>query len=97
MQSSIYKIIEIVGTSHKSIDDAIKAAVEHAQKTVSHLEWFKVVETRGAITNQKLDQFQVVLKVGFKIESQSDAQTKLEYDATKDYEQQINPAVVNLG
>jgi flavin-binding protein dodecin len=63
-----YKKIEIVGTSPVSFSEAVKAAIVEASRTVHHMDWFEVVEQRGAIRDNKATEFQVVLKVGFKIE-----------------------------
>ncbi len=63
-----YKLVEIVGTSSKSFYDAVKNAVEEAAKTIRHMDWFEVVEQRGRIVDGKVEEFQVTLKVGFKIE-----------------------------
>jgi hypothetical protein len=63
-----YKLLELVGTSKKSFAEAVKAAVEEANKTVRHLDWFEVVSQRGRIADGKVDEFQVTIKVGFKIE-----------------------------
>jgi len=63
-----YKITELVGTSPVSFAEAVKAAVAEAAKTVHHMDWFEVVEERGKITDGKVQEFQVTLKVGFKIE-----------------------------
>jgi len=63
-----YKKVEIVGSSKKSIDDAIKNAIKHASRSINLLEWFEVVETRGHIIDGEVDHFQVVLKLGFRIE-----------------------------
>ena len=63
-----YKLIEIVGTSPISFAEAVKAAVAEASKTIRHLDWFEVVEQRGSIAEGKVQDFQVTLKVGFKIE-----------------------------
>jgi len=64
----IYKITELVGTSPTSFAEAVKAAVTEAAKTVRHMEWFEVVEERGRIADGKVQEFQVILKVGFKVE-----------------------------
>ncbi len=64
----IYKKTEIVGTSPKSFAEAVKAAVEEAGKTLRHMDWFEVVEQRGAIADGKVKEFQVTIKVGFKLE-----------------------------
>ncbi len=68
MPHRVYKVVEIVGTSPNSTDEAIRNAIEKASKTLSHLDWFEVVETRGQIADGKLAHFQVVLKVGFRLE-----------------------------
>lgn len=68
MPEHVYKIIEIVGSSTISSDDAIRNAVEKAGKTVRHLNWFQVIETRGHVEDGKVAHFQVVLKVGFRLE-----------------------------
>lgn len=68
MDEHIYRVIEIVGSSEKSIDDAIHMAIERASKTLRELRWFEVVETRGHIDNGKVSHFQVTLKVGFTLD-----------------------------
>jgi hypothetical protein len=66
--SGTYKVVEIVGTSPTSFAEAVKAAVTDASKTLRHLDWFEVVEQRGRIAEGKVEEFQVTVKVGFKIE-----------------------------
>ncbi|HWP01382.1 MAG TPA: dodecin [Methylococcus sp.] len=68
MPDHVYKVIEIVGSSTVSSDDAIRKAVEKAAQSLRHLNWFEVVETRGHIADGKVAHFQVILKVGFRIE-----------------------------
>jgi flavin-binding protein dodecin len=63
-----YKKIEIVGTSQVSFSEAVKSAVAEASHTVRHMDWFEVIEQRGHIKDDKVTEFQVVLKVGFKID-----------------------------
>jgi flavin-binding protein dodecin len=63
-----YKTIEIVGTSPMSFAEAVKSAVADAAATVRHMDWFEVVEERGRIVDGKVAEFQVTVKVGFKIE-----------------------------
>jgi flavin-binding protein dodecin len=65
----VYRVIEIVGTSEESIDDAIRSAVARAEKTLRHLRWFEVVRTSGHIANGEVEHFQVTLKVGFNLEA----------------------------
>jgi flavin-binding protein dodecin len=66
--SGTYKVIELVGTSSVSFAEAAKSAVAEASKTVRHMDWFEVVNERGNILEGKVAEFQVTLKVGFKIE-----------------------------
>ncbi len=63
-----YKKIEIVGSSKTSIEDAIRNAIAECSKSLNHLDWFEVVETRGHIVGGEVGHFQVTLKVGFRIE-----------------------------
>ncbi len=63
-----YKKIEIVGTSPVSFSEAVKAAISDASKTVRQIAWFEVAEQRGSVKGDKVTEYQVVLKVGFKIE-----------------------------
>lgn len=64
----VYKLIELTGTSTDSIEDAIKRAIRRAARTLKHLSWFEVVETRGSIDAGRVHRWQVTLKVGFLIE-----------------------------
>lgn len=68
MDEHVYRVIQIVGSSEKSIDDAIRTAIGRASKTLRELRWFEVVETRGHIENGKVHHFQVTLKLGFTLE-----------------------------
>jgi flavin-binding protein dodecin len=63
-----YKVVELVGTSPTSFAEATQAAIAEASKTLRHMDWFEVVQERGRIVNGKVEEFQVALKVGFKIE-----------------------------
>jgi len=63
-----YKKSELVGTSVVSFSDAVKNAVEEASKTVRHIDWFEVIEQRGNVKDGKVVEYQVVLKIGFKID-----------------------------
>lgn len=68
MSAHTYKLIELVGSSPNSSDEAIRNAIEKASLTVKHLDWFEVIQTRGHIVDGKVAHFQVVLKAGFRIE-----------------------------
>ena len=63
-----YKKSELVGTSTVSFTEAVKNAVEEASKTVRHIDWFEVIEQRGNVKDGKVVEYQVVLKIGFKID-----------------------------
>jgi flavin-binding protein dodecin len=63
-----FKVIELVGTSPVSFAEAVRAAVDEAAKTVRNMSWFEVVQERGRIAEGKVAEFQVTIKVGFKLE-----------------------------
>lgn len=68
----VAKIIEIIGTSETGIEDAIQTAIARAARTIDHLQWFQVTEVRGAIKDQQIERYQVMLKVGFALQEGSD-------------------------
>jgi flavin-binding protein dodecin len=69
MEDHVYKVVELVGTSTESIEDAIQTAVKRADKTLRNLRWFEVVQTRGHIEGGAIRHYQVVLKAGFTLEA----------------------------
>ncbi|WP_428607980.1 dodecin [Sedimenticola sp.] len=68
MSSHIYKKIELVGSSSESSDKAVENALEQAAKSIRNMDWFEVVETRGHVVDNKVAHWQVVIKVGFRLE-----------------------------
>ena len=68
MADKVYKLIELNGTSSTSIEDAVNTALAKAAETVRNMRWFKIIETRGVIDQDKVAQWQVTIKVGFAIE-----------------------------
>jgi dodecin len=68
MKDHVYKILELVGSSEKNIEDAIQNAVTRASKTIRDMKWFEVVQTRGHIENGSVRHYQVTLRVGFTLE-----------------------------
>jgi dodecin len=64
----VYKILELVGSSDKSIEAAVENAVSRASKTIREMKWFEVVQTRGHIEEGKVRHYQVTLRVGFTLE-----------------------------
>ena len=69
MSDHVYKIIEIVGSSPTSIEDAIQRAVERASATLREIRWFEVTETRGHVEGGRVAHYQVTLKIGFTLEA----------------------------
>ena len=68
MTDKVYKLLEMVGTSTKSSDDAIQNAIARAAQTIRNLDWFEVIENRGHIKDGKIASYQVTLKIGFRLE-----------------------------
>ena len=66
--ANTYKKIEVVGTSSDSFAKAASGAVEKAAESLHGLNWFEVTELRGSITDGKIDEYQVTLKVGLKLD-----------------------------
>jgi len=71
MSEHVYKIVELAGSSETSIEDAIQVAVAKASRSIRHLRWFEVRETRGQIANGRVSHFQVVLRVGFTVDDEA--------------------------
>ena len=69
MSTSVYKVVEIVGSSESSVEDAIQGAVTKASRTIREIGWFEVVETRGHVVQGKVQHFQVTLKIGFTLDT----------------------------
>ena len=68
MSEHVYKIIELVGSSPKSVEEAIRNAIDTAGASVRNMRWFEVTETRGHIEEGKIGHFQVTIKVGFTVD-----------------------------
>ena len=68
MSENVYAVSKVVGTSKKSIEDAIQNAVSRMSKTVKNLDWFEVVSTRGYLDEGAVRYYQVTLEIGFRHE-----------------------------
>ena len=68
MSDHVYKIIELVGSSTVSTDDAIRNAVSRAGQSVRNLRWFHVTDTRGHLKDGEVEHFQVTIRVGFTLD-----------------------------
>jgi len=65
MSDNVYKVIEIVGSSPNSIEQAIEKAISRASSSLKEIRWFEVKETRGHIEDGRVAHYQVTLKIGF--------------------------------
>lgn len=68
MSDPVFKKIEVTGCSDKGLENAIENAVTKASQTMRNMRWFEVVETRGTIDDDKVGQWQVTIKIGFRLE-----------------------------
>lgn len=68
MTDRTYRVTEIVGTSHETVDAAIRNGVRRASSTLRNLDWFEVTQVRGHIVDGEIEHYQVGLKVGFRLE-----------------------------
>ena len=66
--SRTYVKTEVVGTSDKSVSDAIETAIATASRSLRNLDWFEVVDVRGSIRDNKVSSYQVTLKLGLRYE-----------------------------
>ncbi len=69
-----YKVVELVGSSAKGVDDAIQNAVDRAGETLRNLDWFEVKEVRGHIEGGRIGHYQVRIGIGFRVLDPSDLQ-----------------------
>ena len=71
MSEHVYKQIELTGSSKIGVEDAIQNAITKASKTLRNLHWFQVIDTRGFIAQGKVDYWQVTVKVGFRLDDET--------------------------
>lgn len=71
MSGNVYRVTEVVGSSAEGVDKAIQTAVERAAQTLHGLDWFEVTEVRGRIADGRIAEYQVGLKVGFRLDEAS--------------------------
>jgi flavin-binding protein dodecin len=72
MDDHVYKVVELVGSSETSIEDAIQTAIQRAGQSLRNVRWFEVIQTRGHVENGEVRHYQVVLKAGFTLEAGQD-------------------------
>jgi flavin-binding protein dodecin len=68
LSNHTYSISEIVGTSKDGIDAAVRNGIAEAAKTLRNLDWFEVKEVRGHLENGEVADWQVTIKLGFRLE-----------------------------
>lgn len=69
MNDHVYKHIELTGSSPESIEQAVQNAIERASRTVHNMRWFEVRDTRGQITDGRVEYWQVTVVVGFTLDA----------------------------
>ena len=77
MAESVYKVLELIGTSTKSWEDAAMAAVRRASRTLRDLRVAEVMEQDLVITDGKVEAFRTKLKVSFKYEEEAPRKRKM--------------------
>ena len=68
MSDRTYRLTEIVGTSPDGVDAAIQNGIKRAARTLRHIDWFEVSEIRGHLAEGRVADWQVTMKVGFRLE-----------------------------
>lgn len=68
MADPVYRVTEVVGTSTEGVEHAVRQGIARAQATLRNLDWFEVTEIRGSISGGDIGQFQVVMKLGFRLD-----------------------------
>jgi flavin-binding protein dodecin len=63
-----YRLSEIVGTSGDSIHQAVRNGLKRASRTIRNLDWFEITQIRGTVIDGEVGQFQVAMKVGFRVD-----------------------------
>ena len=71
MEQHVYKVVEIVGTSERSIEEAIQNGIGRAVESLRKIGWFEVIQTRGHVSEGRIDHYQVTMKIGFTLEGGS--------------------------
>jgi flavin-binding protein dodecin len=68
MSSHTYRMVEVVGSSSQGVDDAISNGIARANRTLRNLDWFQVTEIRGHLQDGQIADWQVTMKVGFRLD-----------------------------
>lgn len=68
MPESVFRYMDVVGTSTQSVEDAVQRAIASLAKTERSIYWFEVKEIRGRVDNGLVAEYQVSLRLGCKSE-----------------------------
>ena len=68
MPDHVYRIIQVAGSSERSLEEAIQNAIGRASNTLRQVGWFEVVDTRGHVEDGKVAHYQVTVKIGFTLD-----------------------------
>lgn len=68
MAEHVYKLVELVGSSRTTIEDAVQNALSKAGESIRNIRWFEVTETRGYVEENRIAYWQVTIKLGFTVE-----------------------------
>lgn len=68
MTDKTYKVVDVVGVSDQSIQQAVRNALKKASQTLRNIDWFEVQNIRGAVDGDKIE-FQVEVRIGFRLEN----------------------------
>jgi dodecin len=67
-ESNTYKIVEIAGTSPDGVTEAMRSGLKRAAQTLRDVDWIQVESIRGHVEGDEIAHFQVVMKIGFRLE-----------------------------
>lgn len=67
---SIVKVIEVIASSEKGIDDAIKVAVKEASKTIRNIDSVYVKDIKCHVKNGKITTWGVICKLSFRLDAE---------------------------
>ena len=68
MSDHVYRVVEVVGSSPDGVDAAIRNAVSRANQTLRNMDWFEMTEIRGHLTDGQVADWQVTVKIGFRLD-----------------------------
>jgi flavin-binding protein dodecin len=71
MSAHVYRVTEVVGSSPEGVEAAVRTAVARAAESLHGLDWFEVTEVRGRIEDGRIAEYQVGVKVGFRLDEKA--------------------------